>query len=546
MRLKIIVASIVCILLACINVHGEELREFTGDLDETFEIIDINDYDGKLVNEKKLTKKELNIQRIQGKPDIEDLCTGAIGFDNNNLRAYWDQFTDNHIYNQLSDEEKNLWNNLDDIYFEYLTTNKDYVYNSALVTLNDYSYEDLWNMAYMYRYAHPQYFFLRPRPSAIRRTINGEVKYALTIGFYDIFKNGDFRLQESIKVRNKLEEWGAQLQKCKSDYDKALLAHDLICNKVSYDYDVIAPEYDWSTDSHFSQTMYSVLCRDKTVCAGYAITFSCLSNYTGLKNTAVTGSGHAWDMVAINDIWYNMDVCWDDGNTPYYKYFLVSDQFLYNNDNSHYKNDYWKPYISIAYRNYNGFEEYEDDTWYYGTEWYKFGSRKIYYNFGKVRMDDLNGYDYIPTNFIYSYLPNSSKAGKIPLVSRKGYNFDGYYLYNTNTKIDKLNKKTIKEDKDISLETRWSPKKYNITFDKGVYTDKAKKKVKGTTKGIKKVKYDEGVTLTPCGYTYKGHKFKGWTTKKKGTEVEYLDAQRVSNLSDNGKSVKLYAVWEKE
>ena len=535
-----LILTILFIFLFYVPVYGEN-REFMGDLHEDIIIINEENFSGTFIKEEQLSKDELNYKRIQGVPDIEDLCVGAIGFDNNNQRAYWDQFTDNYIYNQLSNEEKNLWNNLDDIYFEYLTTNKDFKTNEALVTLNDYSYYELYNMGRLYRYAHPQYFFLRPRFSCIKRYEDGKSKYALTIDFYDIFKNGDYRLTESIKVRNKLEEWGKELQKCRFDHDKAKLAHDLICDKVSYDYDVIEDDYNWDKDYNLSQTMYSVLCRDKTVCAGYAITFSCLSNYTGLKNTAVTGSGHAWDMVAINDIWYNIDVCWDDGKNPYYKYFLVSNQFLYNNDSSHYKYDFYKPYISIADRNYNGTEEFEEDIWYYGNEWYKFGSNSIKYDLGKVRLEDIRDYSYLPTSYYYS----DNMSLPIPDIQRLGYKFNGWY-YN-DKKISKLTKKQLKNGpEDISLYAQWTPVKYKIQFDKGVYTDKAKKKVKGNTKAIKGVNYDQAVTLTECGYVYKGYKFLGWTTTKKGKDVEYLDCERVSNLSSNGKTVKLYAVWQKE
>ena len=541
--MKKILLALIFILLFSMPVYASE-REIAGGLDEDIEIINIEDFDGNVVVEKQLPESQLNIERPQGKPQYEDIVMGAIGFDNNNLRAYWDQFTDNYIYNQLTPEEKNLWNNLDDIYFEYLTTTKDFTTNTALITINDYSYDQLYDMGRMYRYAHPQYYFLRPRFAAIRRIQNGEVRYALTINFYDKFKDGTERAIETIKVRNKLEEWGKILQKCTSDYDKAKTAHDLICNKISYDKEVIADNYNWKDDPNFSQTMYSVLCRDKTVCAGYAICYTCLLNYTGLNNTAVVGgigSGHAWNMVAINDTWYNVDVCWDDGDNPYYKYFLVSDQFTYNGNDYHYKYDYYKPYISIAYKNYNGFESYNEDTWYHGTSVFQFGAKKINYNFGRVRIEDISGYNNLTTEYwdIINY------NMKLPEISRKGYKFAGWYLDNI-TKVTKLASKN-NYNTDLNIYAHWGdPIKYKIEFNKGVFTKKEKSKVKGKTKAIKNIKYDEAVTLTECGFTYPGYKFIGWTTVKNGTTVEYLDAQRVSNLSTDGKAVKLYAVWQKE
>ena len=424
-----------------------------------------------------------------------------------------------------------MWNSLDEIYLEYLTTDKDFTRNTLFVPLKDYNYTDLWNMAFIYRYAHPQYYFLRPRVSAVKNNKDDRYQYALTIEFYDLFKNGSVRALETIKVRKQLEEWCGQLKEETSNYDKTRTIHDLICKKVSYDNDVVAAGYDWDIDSHYSQSMYSVATTDKTVCAGYAITFSCLANYCGLNNTAVTGSGHAWDMAAIDGNWYNIDVCWDDGYNITYSYFLVSDKQSQNNNNYHFKEEYWEKYIHKADKNWNGFEEYNEENIYYGNPKFLFGNHQISYNLGKVRLDQISGLEKLPNSYLDIY------ATKIPKITRKGYTFVNWKEQESNKIVNKIGGKKNLKNKDYMLYAEYEPICYNIKFIKN------NKNAIGTMKQIKKIKYDESITLPECSFVYKGKTFAGWSLSKNGN-VDFLDGERIGNLTEKGETIKLYAIWK--
>lgn len=130
-----------------------------------------------------------------------------------------------------------------------------------------------------------------------------------------------------------------------SEYEKVKAIHDYLVIHVDYDYDNLAS--DTLPDSTF--TAEGALLLHSAVCEGYAKAFSYLCQKADLEEillygTADDGTGvqtHAWNQVAIDGKWYNIDVTWDDplmngkvitdGSNITYEYFLVPDDPFLNN-----------------------------------------------------------------------------------------------------------------------------------------------------------------------------------------------------------------------
>ena len=102
-----------------------------------------------------------------------------------------------------------------------------------------------------------------------------------------------------------------------SDYEKEKFVHDKLTERVSYD-----------LGAEMNQSAYSALVNGRTVCAGYARAFQYLLQQLGIPCyycTGYAGEAHAWNIVALDDGYYNVDVTWDDSDGGRYDYFNKTD-----------------------------------------------------------------------------------------------------------------------------------------------------------------------------------------------------------------------------
>ncbi len=282
----------------------------------------------------------------------------------------WDKYTNYYYYNQLDDSRKAAWDSLRAICETYASGAKDvpYYYTNQstgdvmgyieMVTLSEPLTEDeLREFWCMFIYSNPQYYFLSN--SYLRSGASGDTYSKLALVVYEAFWDGDDRATSTAAVKSRLATWQAEIDACATDETKIQMIQDIICAKVTYYHEAAAGGVD--EDESFSQSPYSVICLDKTVCAGYADTFSMLCNASGIDAVSVTSEGHQWNKVRVNDSWYNFDVTWDDTNTdaagrPVYMYYGRSDAMYdvdlgYNDEAAisyHQEEAYWEPYLPIC------------------------------------------------------------------------------------------------------------------------------------------------------------------------------------------------------
>ena len=90
-----------------------------------------------------------------------------------------------------------------------------------------------------------------------------------------------------------------------SQYNREMMIHDRLVKLI---------EYDASKD-HIHD-MYGTLVNGIAVCEGYARTFQYLMYQAGIQCMIAKGNshnvGHAWNIVQIDNAYYQMDVTWDD------------------------------------------------------------------------------------------------------------------------------------------------------------------------------------------------------------------------------------------
>lgn len=101
-------------------------------------------------------------------------------------------------------------------------------------------------------------------------------------------------------------------------YEKERRLHDILIGRI---------EYDKGAD--MNQSAYSALVEGKSVCAGYARAYQYLMQRLGIPCyycTGYAGTDHAWNIVGLDDGYYNVDLTWDDTPGGEYDYFNKTDQ----------------------------------------------------------------------------------------------------------------------------------------------------------------------------------------------------------------------------
>ena len=146
--------------------------------------------------------------------------------------------------------------------------------------------------------AKPEFFFL-----------NGEYRYSLSEDTLIFSPSYTMTKSEALTYAEKLETISDGLLNGVSDAlsteDRALLLHDRLLHKLSYD------------QKHASPLLDALLagCAD---CEGYARAYQYLLQKAGIPALYVTGEanggGHAWIIMECEDgTWYHVDPTWDDG-----------------------------------------------------------------------------------------------------------------------------------------------------------------------------------------------------------------------------------------
>ena len=122
-----------------------------------------------------------------------------------------------------------------------------------------------------------------------------------------------------------------------SDLEKTLYLNEYLARNCQYDYD------------YEKYTAYNALVDRMCVCQGYALAYSLLAEEMGLNCEVVSSRSlnHAWNMVEVNDNYYNVDVTWNDPmpNLPgqsKHIYFMKSTAHYESDDVGHCSEQDWQ------------------------------------------------------------------------------------------------------------------------------------------------------------------------------------------------------------
>lgn len=245
----------------------------------------------------------------------EDILAGLPAVQSDEaLDEYWCNLGSDYYYDQMSDTGREIWDRIERSSQGVLLSTDNVT--SVDVDCSDLhiSVDDVGSIANMFRLSNPQYYFLQNRWHYASYSGSGEI-FAIYIPIYEEFCDGGARKLATEQFKRQIDNWVAQIRGGKNEEDKERIAHDLIANNTIYESNAL------------DQSAYSMVCLNKTVCAGYAATMQILMNAVGIDTIVVTSQTHAWNAIKIHGEWYLVDVTWDDyddGQTAFYSFYNIA------------------------------------------------------------------------------------------------------------------------------------------------------------------------------------------------------------------------------
>lgn len=206
-------------------------------------------------------------------------------------------------YAMLNEDMQKLYRQ---IYANANSLNKSF---APIVNVNTTQLRNVFEAVYN---DHPELFWLETAYSC-KYMSNGQcVEVMLNYN-----KTASYLAEAKEQFEKQAQKIIVQAKEAESDLDKAAILHDLLAEQVTYE-----------LKSVMNQSAYSAMVNKESVCSGYARAYQYLCQQVGIPCyycTGYAGQSHAWNIVKINDNYFNIDTTWDDTDPVTKDFFLKDD-----------------------------------------------------------------------------------------------------------------------------------------------------------------------------------------------------------------------------
>ena len=281
----------------------------------------------------------------------------------------WYSYSSKYMYDQLSSNEKKLYDQFYAYCMYYLTSsssNSKSPANYKIQKINfgdhlkeeaispDFNFkkmglelESVGKVLVYFQYENPQFYFLEPDCYYLYG--KSGTPESIAICFFNKFSDSEKRAKVTNSTFDKIDSYAEKVRKQPTDAEKARKAEELIMsdNKYALSLQIRGKDYrEW-----YDQSMYSAFNLGYTVCAGYAKSTSAVLRKAGMSAMCVTSVNHAWNLVKVDGKWYTLDSTWDDSDDGRFSkdYFLKSDKYTTTHDMkdlygrpAHVRDTHWK------------------------------------------------------------------------------------------------------------------------------------------------------------------------------------------------------------
>lgn len=192
----------------------------------------------------------------------------------------------------------------------------------------------------------------------------------------------------------------------KSDYQKYKAIYKYITDNISYDHANLNDQ-----SYMLKYTAYAALINKTAVCQGYSSLLYRMLLESNIDCRVITGYaydnpdyGHAWNIVKIGDLYYNVDSTWDAGRYSWAYSLRCNENFPSHTRNEQYNTDEFNavyPMSPIDYEEYINYPVYID----------RYGNTIFYFNLSEALAFSSKGDD------VYMRKDNEGEGVKVPSVS---------------------------------------------------------------------------------------------------------------------------------
>lgn len=230
-------------------------------------------------------------------------------FDNGSLGEEYNFDTEFYPYYEMLDLEKQKL--YKQIYANAVNLKKTF---SPIIKINS---EEMSQVIEAVVYDHPELYFLDNNYS-FKYNISG-ICVQVILKFNELANN----LENSNRnFKKAVDDIILKASKYKSDLEKEKYVHNYLVNKLVYD-----------ENATLNQSAYSALVNKVSVCAGYSRAFQYILMRLNIPCYYVVGESsgnHAWNIVKIDNEYFNVDLTWDNTGDNSYEYFNKSDLEISN------------------------------------------------------------------------------------------------------------------------------------------------------------------------------------------------------------------------
>ena len=257
-----------------------------------------------------------SISRLTGQAFYEELTPYDNNFEVNKLKISNQSF----YYNNLSDVQKNIYTCVANGVKNY---ESNFVLQNYEVIDSDTTMKDVEKSMQAFFADHPEVFY-------VNNEYTISTKKTLFSSYVEL--NLKYTIKSKEELDAKINEIDTKINEYLNDaegkngFNAELVFHDKIGQKVEYyNYEKIE---DVPQECH---SIYGVFIDGKAVCDGFSKALQILLDRKGIENILVLGTleneSHAWNLVKLDDEWYNVDLTSDkaikdvDSNIILHTYF---------------------------------------------------------------------------------------------------------------------------------------------------------------------------------------------------------------------------------